>query len=256
MSFFITKVILGTILFLSGLGATLTMLTLMGKAEKKTSPTTLRKLHKFFGFIFLLILLVLAFMGLKYWASVGDNISTRAVMHGILALALFIVFFTKVAIIQFFKQFLKMAPTLGLIVFCLSFIVFVISGKFYILRGFYSAPAAEITDVNSAAEIEETSSPIATTKTSPAAQIQGRTGEGRNIFVTKCWSCHAADTEERKIGPSLMGLLKKAILPHTGNPATVENIKKQLNRPALTMPAFKDFTDQELADLFAYLGSI
>ncbi len=238
MSFFVIKVILGSILFLSGLGATLTMLTLMGRAEKKTSPTTLRKLHKFFGFIFFLLLLILAFMGLRYWASVGDEISTRAVMHGILALALFIVFFTKVAIIQYFKQFLKMAPTLGLIVFSLSFVVFVISGKYYILRGYFSPPAAEITE------------------TSTSEQIQGRVGEGKKIFDTKCLPCHSPDTEERKIGPSLMGLLKKDSLPHTGNPATVENIKKQLIRPALTMPAFKDFSDQEFDDLFAYLRTI
>jgi hypothetical protein len=238
MSYFITKVILGTIFILSGLGATLTMLILMGRAEKKTSPTTLRKLHKFFGFIFFLLLLVLAFMGLKYWASVGDEISTRAVLHGILALALFIVFFTKVAIIQYFKQFLKMAPTLGLIVFSLSFVVFVISGKYYILRGYFSSPAAEITE----------------TRTSE--QIQGKVGEGKNIFDTKCLPCHSPDAEERKIGPSLMGLLKKDSLPHTGNPATVENIKNQLIRPALTMPAFKDLTDQEFTDLFAYLRTI
>lgn len=238
MSFFVIKVILGTILFLSGLGATLTMLTLMGRAEKKTSPTTLRKLHKFFGFIFFLLLLVLAFMGLRYWASVGDEISTRAVMHGILALALFIVFFTKVAIIQYFKQFLKMAPTLGLIVFSLSFVVFVISGKYYILRGYFSSPAAEITE------------------TSTNEQIQGNVGEGKIIFDTKCLSCHSPDSEERKIGPSLMGLLKKDSLPHTGNPATIENIKQQLIRPALTMPAFKDFTDHEFTDLFAYLRTI
>lgn len=247
MSFFITKVILGTIFFLSGLGATLTMLILMGRAEKKTSPTTLRKLHKFFGLIFFLLLLVLTFMGLRYWASVGDDISTRAVFHAILALALFIVFFTKVAIIQFFKQFLKMAPTLGLIVFCLSFVVFVISGKFYILRGYYSAPVAEISETNTATEIMETST---------TAQIQGRTGEGNNIYDSKCLPCHSSDTEERKIGPSLMSLLKKDSLPHTGNPATVENIKKQLIQPALTMPAFKDFTEQEVADIIAYLKTL
>ncbi|HUU52958.1 MAG TPA: cytochrome c [Candidatus Heimdallarchaeota archaeon] len=247
MSFFIIKVILGTIFFLSGLGATFTMLILMGRAEKKTSPTTLRKLHKFFGFIFFLLLLVLAFMGMRHWSSVGDDISTRAVFHAILALALFIVFFTKVAIIQFFKQFLKMAPTLGLIVFCLSFVVFVISGKFYILRGFYSAPTAEITETITATEIMETST---------AAKTQGRAGEGKKIFDSKCLPCHSPDTEERKIGPSLMGLLKKNSLPHTGNPATVENIKKQLIRPALTMPAFEDFIEQEVADIIAYLKTI
>ncbi len=235
MSYFIAKAILGTIFFLSGLGATLTMLLLMGRAEKKTSPATLKKLHKFFGSIFFLLLLVLAFMGLRYWASVGDNISTRAVMHAVLASALFIVFFTKVAIVQFFKQFLKMAPTLGLIVFCLSFVVFVISGKFYILRGYYSP------------QITETSS---------AFQIQGRIGEGKEIYDRLCRTCHSADSEEKRIGPSLMAVLKKDTLPHTAKPATKENIKQQLLRPAFTMPAFKNFTDQEFADLLAYLETL
>jgi cytochrome c2 len=247
MSFFVIKVILGTIFFLSGLGATLTMLVLMGRAEKKTSPTTLRKLHKFFGFIFFLLLLVLAFMGLRYWASVGDSISTRAVLHAVLGLALFIVFFTKLAIIQFFKQFLKMAPTLGLIVFGLSFIVFVISGKYYVLRGYFSPQADEISVSGRAAEIAETS---------PADQILGRTGEGKKIYDRLCLACHSTDSEEKKIGPSLMGVLKKESLPHTAKPATKENIKQQLLRPALTMPAFKNFSDQELSDLLAYLEII
>ena len=247
MSFFVMKVILGTIFFLSGLAATITMLVLMGRAEKKTSPITLRKLHKFFGIIFLILLLVLAFMGLKYWASVGDEISTRAVLHAVFALALFIVFFTKVAIVQFFKQFLKMAPTLGLIVFCLSFVVFALSGKFYVMRGYYSAQANEITETPSAAEIN---------KQSCADRIQGKTEEGEKIYNRLCLTCHSADSEEKRMGPSLMGVLTKDTLPHTTKPATKENITQQLLRPALTMPAFKNFTDQELSDLLAYLETI
>jgi cytochrome c1 len=247
MSFFVIKVILGTIFFLSGLSATLTMLILMGRAEKKTSPATLRKLHKFFGFIFFILILVLAFMGMRYWASMGDSLSTRAVFHAVLALALFIVFFTKVAIVQFFKQFLKMAPTLGLIVFCLSFVVFALSGKYYILRGYVSPQAAEITDTSSASGVIETDT---------ADRVRGNVDEGKQIYDMKCLSCHSLDTDERKIGPNLKGLLQKESLPHTGNPATVENVKKQLLQPALTMPAFKDFTDQELANLFAYLKTI
>jgi cytochrome c2 len=94
------------------------------------------------------------------------------------------------------------------------------------------------------------------TQPSSTDKIQGRVQEGKKTYDIKCLSCHAAETDERKIGPSLMGLLKKEFLPHTGNAATVENIKIQLVQPALTMPAFKDFTDQELADLFAYLQAI
>lgn len=247
MSFFVTKVILGSIFFLSGLAATLTMLMLMGRAEKKASPATLRKFHKFFGFIFFLLLLVQAFLGLKYWASVGDEISTRAVFHAVLALALFITFFIKIAIVQFFKQFLKMVPALGLIVFGLSFVVFALSGKFYVMRGYYSPQAIEMTEILSAAEIGRQNS---------ADQIQGRTEEGKKIYDRLCLTCHSADSEEKKIGPSLMGVLTKDTLPHTAKPATKENIKQQLIRPALTMPAFKNFTDQEISDLLAYLKTL
>ena len=247
MSFFVTKVILGSVFFLSGLAATLTMLVLMGRAEKKASPATLRKLHKFFGFIFFILLLVLAFMGLKHWASVGDEISTRAVFHAVLALALFITFFIKIAIVQFFKQFLKMAPTLGLIVFGFSFVVFALSGKFYVMRGYYSPQPNKMIETLSATEIREQNS---------ADQIQGRTEEGKKIYDRLCLTCHSAYSEEKKIGPSLMGLLTKDTLPHTAKPATKENIKQQLIRPALTMPAFKNFTAQELSDLLAYLKTL
>ncbi len=235
MTYFMTKLILGTLFFLSGLAATLTMMTLMGKAEKRTNPATLRKLHKFFGFIFFLLLLVLASMGLRHWASVGDNIPTRAVLHAVLALALIVVFLTKVTIVQYFKQFLKMAPTMGLIVFSLSFIIFAISGGYYVLRGLYSSPPVEIT------------------KTGTVAQTQVSVAEGKKIFNTLCLTCHSADSEEKKIGPSLMGVLKKDSLPYSSKPATRENIKQQLTRPALTMPAFKNLTDKELCHLFAYL---
>jgi mono/diheme cytochrome c family protein len=232
------KVILGTLFFLSGLGATFTMMTLMGKAEKRTSPDTLRKLHKFFGFIFFLLLFVLAFMGLRHWASAGDNIPFRAVLHAVLALALIIVLVTKVTIIQFFKQFLKMAPTMGLMVFSLSFIVFAISGGYYVMRSLYSSAPAEITE---AGTVERTQSSVA---------------EGKKIYDRLCLTCHSADSEEIKIGPSLLGVLKKDSLPHTSKPATKENIKQQLIRPALTMPAFKNFSDKELGQLFAYLETL
>lgn len=238
MSYFITKVILGAFFFLSGLGATLTMMTLMGKAEKKTSPDTLRKRHKFFGLIFFLLLLILAFMGLRYWASVGDNIPVRAVFHGILALTLMVVLVIKVAIIQFFKQFQKMAPALGLIVFSLSFVVFAITGIYYGLRALYASPAAGIAE------------------TSTLSRTQASVAEGEKIYDKLCLNCHSADRDEKKTGPSLMGVLKKDALPYTGMPATRENIKQQLIRPALTMPAFKNFTDQELSHLLSYLETL
>jgi len=52
MSFFVIKTIIAGILFIAGLFALLTMLSLMGKTERKVSPKSLRRLHKISGFIF------------------------------------------------------------------------------------------------------------------------------------------------------------------------------------------------------------
>lgn len=238
MSFFTTKVILGALLFLSGMGAAFTMLSLMGKTEQKTGSATLRKLHRIFGFIFFILIFVLAVMGLKYWASMGENLSTRAVIHAVLALSLLIVFLVKVIIIQFYKQFLKLAPTLGLMVFCLSFVVFIISGGYYILRKLSYPSAGEKSNRHT------------------EVQIQGSLEQGREIFNRFCLICHATNSDENKMGPSLMGLSKNGIMPHTGKPVTFDNIKQQLFFPVLMMPAFKDLAEQEIADLTAFLKTL
>ncbi|MBN1223536.1 MAG: cytochrome c [Candidatus Aminicenantes bacterium] len=235
MSYYTTKLILGSVLFLSGFAATVTMLTVMGKAEKKLSTAILRKIHKIAGFIFFLLLITLTVMGTKFWSNSGDQISFRAVLHAVLAGSLFIIFFLKVSIVRFYKQLLKMAPSLGLTVFCLSFVVFFISGGYYGLRLLHSPDA-------SAGQIQVYQT-----------EISGRIDFGRRIFENKCATCHRADSEEKTIGPGFKGLLKKATLPHSGRPATVDNILKQLKRPVLTMPAFTNLTEQKLADLIAYL---
>lgn len=232
------KLILGSVFFLVGLGATLTMLTVMGKSEKKMSVVTLRKLHRMFGFMFLILVLVLGVMGTRYWAAAGDDLSPRAVMHAILAVGLFIIFILKIVIIQFYKQFLRMTPTLGMIVFCLSFVVFFISGGYYGLR-----------------TISAASTP-ADQSTVPKTQVQGDIGAGKTLFNAKCLTCHLTDSKEQKVGPGLKDLLFRDSLPHSGRPATVENILSQLKKPVLTMPAYKNLTDQELADLVAYLKTL
>jgi mono/diheme cytochrome c family protein len=214
------------------------MLTVMGRSEKKMGVVTLRKMHKMLGLIFFILFIVLGIMGSRFWASTGDGISTRAVLHAVLAVGLFVIFILKIMIIQFYKQFLRIAPTLGMTVFCLSFIVFFISGGYYALR------AISTTD-------------LPTEKTPlQDAQIQGDIGVGRALFDTKCASCHYTDSEDNKVGPGLQNLLFKESLPHSGRPATVENILSQLERPVLTMPAYKDLTEQELAGLMAYLKTL
>ena len=90
------------------------------------------------------------------------------------------------------------------------------------------------------------------------AQIphQGNAEKGAALFKSKCVSCHFADKEESKHGPGLKNVLKKEKLPFSKRPSSIENIRKQLKTPFLTMPSFVSLSEQEIADLIAYLKTL
>jgi len=238
MSFFLFKSILAIFFLLAAIIAVISMLSLMGKAERKVSAQLLRKMHKSSGFVFTGLLLLISYFCLKYWAMVGDQISTRAVLHGVLSLALIIVFILKISIIQYYKKFLRFIPAMGMIVFVLSFIVFSTSAGFFFLR-----------TLGAKAESSEISEPSQTLHL-------GNAEKGASLFKNKCLSCHYTDKEENKHGPGLKNILKKEKLPLSKRPANVENIKKQLKTPFLAMPSFVSLSQQEIADLIAYLKTL
>lgn len=238
MSFFLIKSILGTIFFLAGLVAITTMFSIMGKQERKIPATTLRKIHRTAGFTFLVLMLVISYFCIKYWAMTGDQISTRAIFHSVLALGLIIILFIKVSIIRIYKNFLRFAPSLGITVFCLAFLVFSTSAGYFFIRSFQANPAAT-----------KISQPDTAIK-------EGSTETGKRLFASKCSSCHYADRADNKSGPGLANLLRKETLPVSGRPATLENVQAQLERPFMAMPTIKNLSEQQLADLFAYLKTL
>lgn len=226
------------IFFAAALGAALSMLTLMGRQNRKLKPSLLKFIHKTNGFVFLLLLLIISYICITHVAAAGDRLPSRAISHSVLALFLFIIFFIKIFIARFFKQFLKFVPVLGIIVLSLAFVVTATSAGFYFLRA--TQPMSII----------EEDVPLNTNS------LKGSIDKGEVLFQSLCSSCHHVDKEESKLGPGLLGLLRKDKLPHSGRPATVENVRNQLVRPVLAMPSFKDLGEQDLADLLAYLGII
>ena len=238
MSLFMIKSILAVFFILAASIAVICMLSLMGKAERKVSAQLLRKMHRVAGFVFTGLLLLISYFCLKYWAIVGDQLSTRAVLHGVLSLALIIIFILKISIVQYYKQFLRFVPIMGMIVFVLSFTVFSTSAGFFFLR-----------TLSAKAESPEISEPSQTLN-------QGNAEKGAALFKNKCLSCHYADKEKSKHGPGLKNILKREKLPSSGRPANVENIKKQLKRPFLVMPSFTSLSEQKISDLIAYLKNL
>ncbi len=128
-------------------------------------------------------------------------------------------------------------PALGLTVFVISMVNFFMAGYFF-LRAAAQAPPPDAPALP------------------PAATVAGDPENGAAMFAGLCASCHSPDKEDQKLGPNLKGLFKRDRLPHSGKPATEDNVRHQLVRPALSMPSFARLTEQEIADLMAYLKSL
>jgi cytochrome c2 len=90
---------------------------------------------------------------------------------------------------------------------------------------------------------------------------QGDAARGKEIFASKCAVCHDAETRETKVGPGLKDLFHWPA--HTLSDGTehqqhnVEVIRKQIVEGGGTMdPVGASFSDQEIADLIAYLQTL
>jgi mono/diheme cytochrome c family protein len=88
-----------------------------------------------------------------------------------------------------------------------------------------------------------------------SAQKPGDPAKGKEVF-DQCAVCHAATTDEKKVGPSLKGLFKKAKMTN-GQKPTDANVLAIINKGKGTMPAYEDIlTKEEKEHLLAYLKTL
>jgi cytochrome c2 len=88
-----------------------------------------------------------------------------------------------------------------------------------------------------------------------AADKKADVAKGKEVFE-QCGVCHAATTDQRKMGPSLKGLYKKAKLTN-GQAPTDANVLAMINKGKGSMPAFADVLSQdEKTNLLAYLKTL
>jgi cytochrome c2 len=236
MSVYTVKSILAVFLVAAGLCAALAMLISTGRTEKKADPAKLRKIHRAAGYLFFLLLLALSILGGDIFIDSGDSLSTRAVLHAVLALFLLFIVLLKIGLVRYFRLFLRNVPGLGMAVLVLALVVFSVSAGYFLLR-------AALKD-----------NPLPTAPSAPL--LQGSPDSGRESFSRHCASCHNADSEEVKLGPGLKGLFRRDRLPASGRPATEENVRRQLTAPFRSMPFFGQLQAREVADLIAYLKSL
>jgi mono/diheme cytochrome c family protein len=90
----------------------------------------------------------------------------------------------------------------------------------------------------------------------PLSELTPHEAEGRQVFVSRCSSCHSADTEKGMNGPGLEGLFRKPYL-HSGMAANDTQVTAVIVQGRNMMPALGNtLTDQQLADLMAYLHTL
>jgi mono/diheme cytochrome c family protein len=79
---------------------------------------------------------------------------------------------------------------------------------------------------------------------------------GQRLYQSSCAVCHRADSEAPLNGPGLKGMFNKKFLT-SGLPATDERVEEVIRRGRRSMPAYNTtFSDQQIADLVAYLHSL
>jgi cytochrome c2 len=79
--------------------------------------------------------------------------------------------------------------------------------------------------------------------------------KGKEVFKP-CLGCHAVDSDQREMGPSLRSLFGKVTL-RNGKRATEENVRALVLDGYNQMPAFLSFlTDEQATDLMAYLVTL
>ncbi|HTZ57430.1 MAG TPA: cytochrome c [Acidobacteriaceae bacterium] len=90
----------------------------------------------------------------------------------------------------------------------------------------------------------------------PESQFTPQERAGEREFVTHCSTCHYADTEKGLNGPGLEGLFRKRYLP-SGMVANDARVSAVILRGRNMMPAMGNtLSDQQLADLLAYLHTL
>ena len=79
---------------------------------------------------------------------------------------------------------------------------------------------------------------------------------GAQVFSSTCTFCHFADTTDRKVGPGLMGLFRRARLPVSGDRVSDERVRKQIRQGSGAMPPHGHLSATDVEALVEYLKTL
>lgn len=84
----------------------------------------------------------------------------------------------------------------------------------------------------------------------------GESASGKLLYDQKCEPCHFSTSAEKKIGPGLGGLMKRAKF-RDGLPANDQSLRHVIERGGKDMPGFGDsLKSRQVRDLIAYVKTL
>ena len=134
MSDYLIKTVLAVLLLGAGLAAFLSMMARFGRPGDEARSERLRKLHKTAGYTFIALLVPLAVFGAGFLAEMGDSLSTRGTFHFVLAMTLVAVLLLKFLVVKTYRQQLRHATALGMTLFSLTLVIFLITAGYFVLQ--------------------------------------------------------------------------------------------------------------------------
>jgi hypothetical protein len=230
-----------------------TMFEVFGRGEKRYDVSTLKKVHRINGLIFVSIYLFITYFCLRSIVNGQLELSPRAAFHGVLALAVIFLLAFKILFIEIYRQFYSKVLAIGPVIALMALGMIGTSGGYYLLVTRFHTDKTfdeirEYKDKGTSAEVEAKGVKV---KTDPES-IE----KGQKLFNAKCSSCHDAHSTNAMIGPGLKGVLKNQTLPISRRPATPENVRHQLLQPFGKMPPFDSLSEEEVSDIIAYLNTL
>jgi len=134
MSDYWVKTILAVLLLSAGLVAFLTMMARFGRPGDEARAERLRKLHKKAAYVFIALIVPLAVFGVDFLGEMGDGLTTRGTFHFVLAMGLVAVLLLKFLVVKSYRQLLRYASTLGMTLFALTLVIFLITAGYFVLQ--------------------------------------------------------------------------------------------------------------------------
>ncbi len=257
MSILFLKSLLSLYIVLAAFTAMFTMFEILGKGEKKYDIAKLKKIHRANGIVYLLVYLFISYFCLNFIISSKAELMPRGTFHSIFALTIIVLLGLKISFVRIYRQFYGNVQTIGLLIALITFGMVATSGGYYLLVTEFGTDKT----FDEIMEYKKNGPLMVTEKKDEWIKVIVKTdsesiGRGKNLFDSKCIFCHDPYSLSTIVGPGLKGILKNLTLPVSHRPATPENVQNQLRQPFSKMPPFAYLSDEEVADIIAFLNTL